>query len=144
MGCGAVNTKSEDQPTNSHLSLNRIYQRLDLIGSGTFGKVYLCINNLNGCHYALKVVDITAKTKEEAIKQVETLKGEIRVLRKLNHPNIVRYEYEFTSTFAHIQPASSSSSSWSTASRETFSPTRPNCPEKYSPSDRPPESSSRS
>jgi mitogen-activated protein kinase kinase kinase len=94
MGCGAVNTKSEDQPTNSHLSLNRIYQRLDLIGSGTFGKVYLCINNLNGCHYALKVVDITAKTKEEAIKQVETLKGEIRVLRKLNHPNIVKY-YSF-------------------------------------------------
>jgi len=65
-----------------------------LIGSGTYGKVYLCRNNLNGLHYALKVVDITAITKEEAVKQIETLKGEIRVLRKLNHPNIVKY-YSF-------------------------------------------------
>ena len=56
--------------------------------------MYLCRNNLNGLEYALKIVDITAKNKEEAVKQVKNLKREIGVLRKLNHPNIVKY-YSF-------------------------------------------------
>jgi mitogen-activated protein kinase kinase kinase ANP1 len=93
MGCGTVDGRQSQGPEPA-LTLNRIYQRLELIGSGTFGKVYLCRNNLNGLNYALKVVDITASSREEAVRQVEALKAEIRVLRKLSHPNIVKY-YSF-------------------------------------------------
>ncbi len=96
MGCGAVNPNHVDEkPTTSPvLTLNRIYERKELIGSGTFGKVYRCINKLNGQEYALKVVEITAKNKEEAVKQINNLKSEIGVLKKLNHDNIVKY-YSF-------------------------------------------------
>ena len=63
MGCGSINTNKVKEET-PQLSLNRIYQRLQAIGKGTFGTVYLCRNNLNGLHYALKVVELTAKSKQ--------------------------------------------------------------------------------
>lgn len=90
MGCGSVSEGRVSMPA----PLNNIYRRLELIGTGTFGKVYKCQNQLNGLIYALKVVEITASTREEAVKQIENLKREIRVLKKLNHPNIVKY-YSF-------------------------------------------------
>ena len=72
MGCGSVSNSKQEQPSPSltALSLNRIYERLQAIGKGSFGTVYLCRNNLNGLLYALKVVELTAKSKEQAIKQV--------------------------------------------------------------------------
>ena len=71
MGCDASSeSKNSLQPSKENLTLNRIYERLELIGSGTFGKVYLCRNNLNGLEYALKVVELTAKSREEAVKQI--------------------------------------------------------------------------
>lgn len=94
MGCGAVNPNNIDSPLQTILTLNKIYERKELIGSGTYGKVYRCINKLNNQEYALKVVEITAKNKEEAIKQINSLKTEIGVLKKLNHQNIVKY-YSF-------------------------------------------------
>lgn len=57
MGCGTVNpdnVQSLSSPTI--LTINRIYERKELIGTGTYGKVYRCINKLNGGEYALKVV----------------------------------------------------------------------------------------
>lgn len=64
MGCGVSGQPATiTNPLHDNLTLNRIYQRKELIGSGTFGKVYRCINQLNGLEYALKVVEITAKNK---------------------------------------------------------------------------------
>lgn len=86
MGCGAVNPADIDlKAQQTVLTINRIYERKELIGSGTYGKVYRCINKLNGQEYALKVVEITAKTREEALKQINSLKAEIGVLKKLSH-----------------------------------------------------------
>lgn len=64
MGCGSVSEGKVAMPA----PLNNIYKRLELIGSGTFGKVYKCENQLNGLLYALKVVELTASTREEAIR----------------------------------------------------------------------------
>jgi len=95
MGCGVTENKvTEINPIQTVLSLNKIYERKELIGSGSYGNVYRCINKLNNLEYALKVVEITAKNKEEAIRQISNLKAEIGVLKKLNHPNIVKY-YSF-------------------------------------------------
>lgn len=94
MGCGVVNAEEVGRSQETVLTLNRIYERKELIGSGTYGKVYRCINKLNGQEYALKVVEITAKTREEAVKQINGLKAEIGVLKKLCHENIVKY-YSF-------------------------------------------------
>jgi mitogen-activated protein kinase kinase kinase 1 len=94
MGCGAVNASEVGRDKEAVLTLNRIYERKELIGSGSYGKVYRCINKLNGQEYALKVVEITAKTREEAVRQINALKAEIGVLKKLSHENIVKY-YSF-------------------------------------------------
>ena len=42
--------------------------------------------------YALKVVELTSKTKESALKDIKSLKSEIMVLKRLNHPNVIKYE----------------------------------------------------
>lgn len=75
MGCGVANEPTALMSISSLLSLNRIYVRKELIGEGTFGKVYRCVNQLDGLDYALKVVEVTAKTKGEAIKQISNLKS---------------------------------------------------------------------
>jgi len=57
MGCGATGSKGiEITPIKSVLSLNKIYERHELIGSGSYGNVYRCINKLTNMEYALKVV----------------------------------------------------------------------------------------
>ncbi len=65
MGCGVIEPKKiETTIPDGILSLNKIYERKELIGSGSYGKVYRCINKLNNMEYALKVVEITAKNKD--------------------------------------------------------------------------------
>ena len=48
MGCGVTGNKATDiTPIQTVLSLNKIYERKELIGSGSYGHVYRCINKLN-------------------------------------------------------------------------------------------------
>ncbi len=42
----------------------------------------------------MKVVTLVSKTKTEAVQEVENLKREIAMLKRLNHKNIVKY-YSF-------------------------------------------------
>ena len=92
--------------------------------------------------YAVKIISKQHIKKKPFLQKY--IDQEIDIMKKLNHPNIVRYEYEFTSISLDTQLLTSSSSSWSTANRATSSPTRPNSPEKYSLSARPSVSSSKS
>ncbi|KAJ6685931.1 MAP KINASE KINASE KINASE SSK2-RELATED-RELATED [Salix purpurea] len=61
-----------------------------LIGSGTYGRVYIGTNRETGASCAMKEVNIIPEDPKsaECIKQLEQ---EIRVLRDLKHPNIVQY-----------------------------------------------------
>ncbi|CAH1422148.1 unnamed protein product [Lactuca virosa] len=71
-------------------SIKGQWQKGKLLGRGTYGSVYEAINRETGSLCAMKEVDIIPDdTKSsECIRQLEQ---EIRVLRTLEHPNIVQY-----------------------------------------------------
>jgi len=60
--------------------------KADVIGEGTFGKVYSGTNILNGEPIAIKQLYLGDGSE----KEVETLRKEINVMWKLDHVNIVR------------------------------------------------------
>ncbi|KAJ3534515.1 hypothetical protein NM688_g7125 [Phlebia brevispora] len=81
--------------------------RGELIGKGTYGKVYLALNATTGEMIAVKQVEMprTASDKDDSrqISVVEALKLESETLKDLDHPNIVQYlGFEETPTFLSI------------------------------------------
>ncbi|CAG9329413.1 unnamed protein product [Blepharisma stoltei] len=61
---------------------------LNEIGHGTVGKVYLANNNSTGKQFAVKAINKEDLAKNEM--GLENLVNEIKVMRKLNHPNIIK------------------------------------------------------
>ncbi|TBU45235.1 Pkinase-domain-containing protein [Dichomitus squalens] len=81
--------------------------RGELIGKGTYGRVYLALNATTGEMIAVKQVEIprTASDREDSrqVTVVEALKLESETLKDLDHPNIVSYlGFEETPTFLSI------------------------------------------
>ncbi|XP_010248249.1 PREDICTED: mitogen-activated protein kinase kinase kinase YODA-like isoform X2 [Nelumbo nucifera] len=66
------------------------WQKGKLIGSGTFGSVYVATNRETGASCAMKEVNLIPDDPKsaECIKQLEQ---EIKVLSQLKHPNIVQF-----------------------------------------------------
>ncbi|XP_018086600.1 eIF-2-alpha kinase GCN2 isoform X2 [Xenopus laevis] len=62
------------------------FEELQMLGKGAFGAVIKVQNKLDGCYYAVKRVLINP-----ASKQFRRIKGEVTLLSRLNHENIVRY-----------------------------------------------------
>jgi Protein kinase domain/LIM domain len=62
--------------------------RGDLIGKGSFGKVFCGMNTANGELIAVKQVKLSTSQDQEHAKAIES---EVRLMRGLNHPNIVRF-----------------------------------------------------
>ncbi|XP_066464517.1 eIF-2-alpha kinase GCN2 isoform X2 [Eleutherodactylus coqui] len=62
------------------------FEELQMLGRGAFGAVIKVQNKLDGCYYAVKRVQINP-----ASKQFRRIKGEVTLLSRLNHENIVRY-----------------------------------------------------
>ncbi|KAM6359828.1 eIF-2-alpha kinase GCN2 isoform 2-T2 [Alca torda] len=62
------------------------FEELKLLGKGAFGAVIKVRNKLDGCYYAVKRIRINP-----ASKQFRRIKGEVTLLSRLNHENIVRY-----------------------------------------------------
>ncbi|KAF3844746.1 hypothetical protein F7725_007909 [Dissostichus mawsoni] len=62
------------------------FEELQLLGKGAFGAVIKVQNNLDGCYYAVKRILVNP-----ASKQFRRIKGEVTLLSRLNHENIVRY-----------------------------------------------------
>ncbi|KAG7099154.1 hypothetical protein E1B28_001025 [Marasmius oreades] len=69
--------------------------RGELIGKGTYGRVYLALNATTGEMMAVKQVDLprTASDRNDSrqITVVQALKMESETLKDLDHPNIVQY-----------------------------------------------------
>ena len=71
---------------SSHDSLEN-YTFIKTIGEGTFGKVKLAIHKLTQEKVAIKILE---KKKINNEKDLERIKKEIKYLKMLNHPNIVK------------------------------------------------------
>jgi serine/threonine protein kinase len=63
------------------------WKKSDLLGRGAFGSVYLGLDNESGALLAVKEISFT----RENASDVQELKLEISLLRKLDHKHIVRY-----------------------------------------------------
>ena len=63
------------------------YEFVKTIGEGTFGKVKLAIHKLTEEQVAIKILE---KAKIKNKKDLERIEKEIKYMKKLNHPNIVK------------------------------------------------------
>nr|XP_016439495.1 PREDICTED: CBL-interacting serine/threonine-protein kinase 21-like [Nicotiana tabacum] len=76
------------------------YQLVRTIGEGTFAKVKLAINTINGEKVAIKIIDKHMIKQNNLVCQV---KREIRTMKLLSHPSIVQiYEVIGTKTKIYI------------------------------------------
>ncbi|XXG83502.1 hypothetical protein AAC387_Pa10g1242 [Persea americana] len=69
------------------------WRRGELIGCGAFGRVYMGMNLDSGELLAVKQVLIAPSnaSKEKAQTHIRELEEEVKLLKNLSHPNIVRY-----------------------------------------------------
>jgi serine/threonine-protein kinase Chk2 len=65
------------------------YQTLQQIGAGAFATVYKCMEKATGATFAMKKIDKRKYMMHYGTKREETLLDEVRILRALNHPNII-------------------------------------------------------
>lgn len=63
------------------------FEKLEVLGSGSFGKVYLCRHLQTNATYALKCID---KTNKNNTLGMPYFRREIEIMYKLSHPNIVK------------------------------------------------------
>ena len=68
---------------------NIVWKKGDMVGSGSFGKVFAGINLSSGDRMAIKEVEIL-KTRHSR-DQVKALQREVKILSSLEHRNIIRY-----------------------------------------------------
>jgi len=82
-----------------------------IIGSGSFGSVYLAFNVFSGDIMAVKQVEISGIDQRQR-KMLDVLNHEIHILRNLEHENIVQYkgskkEGDFLNIFLEYVPGGS-------------------------------------
>lgn len=64
-----------------------MYDIIQPIGQGGYGKIYLCTEKISKDKYALKLMSMTGKPANK----IDEMKNEIATLSKCRHPNIVRF-----------------------------------------------------
>ena len=75
---------------NPHIIVQ--YQKNNLIGKGTFGRVYTALDLRTGGLLAVKSVKLSRKTDEaKRQQQLAEIENEVNLLKLLDHPNIVKY-----------------------------------------------------
>ena len=87
----------EDVPSQDTPKRNTTFKILrgQLIGKGTYGRVYLGMNATTGDFLAVKLVEVNQKAagqdKDRIKEMVAALDIEIETMKDLEHPNIVQY-----------------------------------------------------
>ncbi|KII93880.1 hypothetical protein PLICRDRAFT_36100 [Plicaturopsis crispa FD-325 SS-3] len=101
-----VPTTLPDSPSGGPKPIFK-WVRGELIGRGTYGRVYLALNATTGEMIAVKQVEMPRTTSDKnhprQVNVVEALKLESETLKDLDHPNIVQYlGFEETPKFLSI------------------------------------------
>jgi serine/threonine protein kinase len=81
-------------PQLSYGHYQKHFKELKPVGSGGFGKVYLCVHKLDGNTYCIKKVRITGPREVDEsrmIKKISRAIREARCLSQMSHPNVIRY-----------------------------------------------------
>ncbi|XP_023735065.1 mitogen-activated protein kinase kinase kinase NPK1 [Lactuca sativa] len=93
------------------------WRKGELIGCGAFGRVYMGMNLDSGELLAVKQVSVVVNTasKDKTQAHIRELEEEVKLLKNLSHPNIVRYlgtarEEESLNIFLEFVPGGSISS----------------------------------
>ena len=73
------------------------YKRTKILGQGSFGTVFLVKHKLLNTYFAMKVIKKTNKIEKD-----EVLMNEINILRKMDHPNIVKITDFYTTNTEYI------------------------------------------
>ncbi|KAA0711614.1 eIF-2-alpha kinase GCN2 [Triplophysa tibetana] len=101
------------------------FSELQLLGKGAFGAVIKVQNKLDGCYYAVKRIQVNP-----ASKQFRRIKGEVTLLSRLNHENIVRYYNAWIER--HETPVTGASNSDTSETQSTPErPLRPAAPSRW-------------
>ena len=83
------------QWANTYLTAIFKWVRGELIGKGTYGKVYVALNATTGEMIAVKQVEIprteSDRNDSRQVTVVEALKLESETLKDLDHQNVVQY-----------------------------------------------------
>ncbi|KAF1326021.1 Ste/ste11 protein kinase, partial [Globisporangium splendens] len=66
------------------------WKRGELIGEGTFGKVYMGLNSVTGELFAVKEIEVRSSPNADDMKHVQKLEDKIALMYKLSHKHIVR------------------------------------------------------
>ena len=66
------------------------YEMEDLLGKGAYGEVYSATAKNTGKKFAIKVYD---KYKMGEAHKIKSVGNEIRILKRLNHPNLIKLYY---------------------------------------------------
>ena len=74
-----------------HTTSIRDFKREKVLGTGSFGYVYLVRRRQDNKIYALKTVDLSKLNKKEQENSV----NEVRILASVNHPNVIGYKEAF-------------------------------------------------
>jgi calcium-dependent protein kinase len=108
-------TKSDSKTEDNSLSPNKIaidtnllvsrgtnniknnYKRTKILGQGSFGTVYLVKHKLLNNLFAMKVIKKSNKNEKD-----DVLMNEINILRKMDHPNIVKIHDFYTTASEYI------------------------------------------
>src|SRR5947209_5798018 len=106
--CGAANQKEAthcfacEKPLHTSTQaqetlLKQRYRIIGLAGQGGFGAVYKAIDTQSGNHpVAIKAINLSILTAQEAIEATEAFNREVLVLSGLAHPNLPHLHDHFT------------------------------------------------
>jgi translation initiation factor 2-alpha kinase 4 len=70
----------------THSRLFSDFEEVETLGKGAFGEVFKVTNRLDKCYYAIKRIRVSLR--RDLLKRIL---GEVTLLSRLNHENIVRY-----------------------------------------------------
>lgn len=93
-----VNTSDKNDDSNYPIELRQKYTVTEKIGSGAYGEVRLAFEKFTRNKYAIKIIQKKRMTMNKNTGNKEIL-GEAEILKKLNHPCIIRIIEVFSNDF---------------------------------------------